>query len=126
MNAAERAHAMLIAQEMVAMPAFHVASIWIETTSPKPARSGYPTSVGQLCFNLAQTWGAVVTPETMALALETAGFKTRVRSMGEGLAPELAVNVARGSIASTPWRTERPNPGRWAWARDDAPLPTAR
>lgn len=115
-----------ILQLVVQTPAFRAAQLWIETSRPEKARNGYPTSVGMICFAMEYTWGAVVDKRTMALALETAGFRIAARcfipSGGWGNR-ELAVNVRLGSINQTPWKTEEPKPERWAWVNAAAPVP---
>jgi hypothetical protein len=108
--------------EIVSRPSFRVAMRWIETSATARTKSTYPTSVGLICFVLEATWGAIVDRQTMALALEQCGFKIAARDFVGGNY-ELAVNIKRGSINQTPWRTEQPRPAAWAWAKDDAPAP---
>lgn len=105
---------------VVSRPSFAVAMRWIhEGSGAERSPAGFPTSVGMLCFLLEATWGAQVSTQTMALALENSGFRIAARSFGPDMAYELATNVNRSSINRTPWQTEKPNPACWAWALDE-------
>ena len=119
----QRALAAAILAEVIARPSFQVAMLWVERSGLQRAARGYPTSVGMICLCVEHTWGAVVGRQVMALALENSGFTVAGRSFGPGMAYELATNVRRRSINSTPWRTEQPRPERWLWAADAAPVP---
>ena len=118
----QRLDAVPILEELVSRPSFHVAMLWIKQCGARPARNGYPVSVGSFCFFLELTWGAIVDAQTMAVALETAGYRVGGRTFPGCGRRELAVNIKAGSINQTPWRTESPLPERWAGARDAVPI----
>lgn len=108
---------------MVARPSFYVALAWIQAREYRQSKKDYPTSVGAIRFELEHTWGAVVSREVVAVALETSGYKVAPRSFGYDMARELAVNIRRSSVNHSPWRNESPRPERWFWAKDTEPLP---
>jgi len=117
LTADERELGHLLIAETLTRPSCHLAMMWLERLGARPSRTGYPFTVGELALLLHMCWGVRVEIETMAVALETLGFKLAMRTMHPELQTELSTNVRRREIPTRPWRTEDPADRRTIAAR---------